>query len=385
MSINFRQSPTLGYTSYPDFSGDGAITFTFNTGASAAQVAADASLFNNWPSLVTAATTRSGPVTVYFMSNCTVTPDPAGNPWVFPLGSRFIGVASVFPNFTIDGGNDLQGVQLFSDMQITSNQNAQPPTLSGDNPSFTRFDNIDFSVTNGAIWSSGSPGALLILDGCQDANGDPVGANNNTFAFTAAQNFALELYSGTRVGQNCLFTPAVAGTLEVLVVPGCTMSGHQANVDAAWSGINFTAGPSQVPGSGDIASDGGNLSVIVIAGAPFTWPTPEASGIQLATSILLVDSNNAGNAAVTLGRIIGGVGCAFAQGQVLQVIASQTAGAGTDQITILQPNGAAIPGAPILRGIGATAGQARGVTLRCFRPDDPPNCWSVIDTFVVPA
>ena len=383
MSINFRQSPTLGYTSHPDFSGEGAITFTFNAGATAAQVLADPSLFNDWPSLVGAATSRNGPVTVYFLSNCTVTPGP--DPWVFPQGSSFIGLGSVFPNFVINGGNDLQGVELFSTMEITSDQVGAPPVLSQGNPSYTRFHSVDFSVTNGAIWGTSASGGTLILDSCQDASGDPLGSNNNVFAFAAADTFVLELYNGTRVGQNCIFTPAVAGTLEVLVVPGTTMSGFQANVDAGWAAINFTAGPAMIPGAGDISAGGGNLSVIQTAGAGFTWPTPESGGVQLASSMLQIDSNNAGNAAVTVGRVIGGAGTAFAQGQLLQVIATQTTGAGTDQITLLQPSGAAIPNSPILRGIGATAGQARGVTLRCDRADDPANCWSLVDTFTVPA
>ena len=66
MSINYRQAPTLGYTSHPDYSAAGAFTFTFNAGATDAQVAADPSLFNNWGDLVNEAGGRDGPVTVYF-------------------------------------------------------------------------------------------------------------------------------------------------------------------------------------------------------------------------------------------------------------------------------------------------------------------------------
>ena len=379
MSINYRQAPTLGYTSHPDYSADGAFTFTFNAGATDAQVAADPSLFNNWADLVNEATTRDGPVTVYFLSNCTVT----GTNNQFPQGSSFIGVPSIFPTFTTDNGTDVRGVELFESLSIVSNVGGGNPPLSEDNPAFTAFRSCDFNVVGGAIWGTGSAGAILVLDSCLDASGAAVGISNNIFAFVTADTYGLELYNGTQVAQNCIFTPpGVAGTLNVKVSPGCTMSGSQVNVDVAWT-LNFSSGVPSAPGLGDIASDGGNVSAITTAGAPFTWPTPAAGGVQLQTALLLINTGGAGSAAVTVGQISAG-GTIFAQGQVIQVVV--TVGALGEIITLLQPSGAAISGAPNILGLaGAAVGEARGCTLRCDRPNDPANCWSVIDTFVVPS
>ena len=379
MSINYRQAPTLGYVSHPDYSASGAFTFTFNAAATGAQVAADASLFNNWADLVAQATTRDGPVTVYFLSNCTVT----GTNNQFPQGSSFLGVPSIFPTFTTDNGTDVRGVELFQHLSIVSNVGGGTPPLGEDVPSFTAFRSCDFNVVGGAIWATTTAGALLVLDSCLDASGDALGTSNNIFAFVSANTFGLELYNGTQVAENCIFTTAVAGTLNVQVSPGCTMSGFQANVNVAWTTINFSSGVPSAPGRGDIASDGGNVSAITTAGAPFTWPSPASSEVQLQTALLEINTGGAGAAAVTVGQISGG-GTIFAQGQVIQVVV--TVGGVGDVITLLQPSGAALSGAPNLLGLaGAAVGEARGCTLRCDRADDPANTWSVIDTFVVPS
>ena len=274
-------------------------------------------------------------------------------------------------------------MELFENLSIASNVAGQPPPLAGEPPnSFIAFRSCDFNVTNGSVWGSESAGAILVLDSCFDASGAAVGTASAAFAFITADTYGIELYNGTQVAQNCIFTPAVGWHPERQGQPRLhhewLPGEHGRRLDAQlqlW-GAERTGPRRHRFGRWERIRD-------YDCGAPFTWPTPAAGGVQLQTALLLINTGGAGSAAVTVGQIAAG-GTIFAQGQVIQVVV--TVGAGGEIITLLQPSGAAISGAPNLLGLaGAAVGEARGCTLRCDRADDPANTWSVIDTFVVPS
>ena len=375
MAINVRQWPTLEIVGYPNFSANGAVTFTFNAAATQAQVDADASLFNNWATLAAEAAVRNGPVTVIFESNCTITGTNT-----FPQGSRFVGVASVFPQITSGAGVVTRNIQHFQSVELVCSPGG--PTSSFGSPTFSQFRDVVFNVTNpGTVIGLGASGGFS-LDHCFGPGGTDIGAGSPgpvVFFFSGANEYFIDLSNGTTLAPPAIATDAAAGGLGVIINPSATASGFFPNIDAAWGGLGSEVG------AGEILPNA-NLDTVTGINAAAQWPAAPNPNLESNTSLLYLSAATSGHN-VSIGNPGGGQ-CGFSQGQILRVINTTPGAAHT--LTLLQPNNATniLIGAgtnAVVEGDTAAAGGLRGVTLQCIRPFDPGKAWECINTFIVPA
>ena len=346
MAINIRQWPSTRIESYPDFGSVGCVSLTYDSGATAAQVAADDSLFNNWTLLVAGAVGRSGPVTVYLESDLDVTGTAALND--FPPGSSLIG-AGEQREVELSGSVGLQGISLFANIFISGDLTGTPPL--GD--SGIVFDGCEFDHIGGVVWGTGANGADITFRACMDAGAMTLGTTQEVVSITgvAADEYLIMLEGGTVAASNFLRANNVAYSVHFMQDQSAGASGLQTQAAGANLTLNYRTA----------ALAAANLdSAQGLATGDHIWPTagPDEER-QLMVQVLFVSTDNSGPVNLNIGR-----STAFVQGQMLSVINN---GNNADVITLRTAAGVPIRNGTV--GGGAAAPGVQNAVSMVFHND----------------
>ena len=341
MSINLRQGSHGPLESYPNPGSVGSVRFTFNAGATAAQVAADDSLFNNWTLLAAASTGRSGPVTVYLVTDLTVTGTAALNN--FPGGSQMMG-AGQLRTVTLSGTVGIRGIELFHSLQIVGDMTGVPPL----NDPAIIFRDCEFNHTVAPVVLLDTNGSTLNLQGCVDTGATVLGLTVPVVQITGAgaENYSLIMEDTTVLASNAVLANNVAYNLFYFYDQSAGASALQTQAAGAAIINTFSTAALSAP---NIDGSAGNI------GANTVWPIGAANeSAQLSAQFLIVGTDNSGDYTLDIGQTN-----AFIQGQILYV---RNAGNNGDTITLRNPGGGAILGATVI-GTAGGAGTQNCVTL----------------------
>ena len=336
MAINVRQWPSTRLESYPDFGSVGCVCFTYNAGATAAQVAADDSLFNNWTLLAAGAVGRSGPVTVYLESDLVVTGTTALNN--FPAGSSLIG-AGALRGVALSGSVGLRGISLFANMLIGGDLTGTPPL--GDTGIV--FDGCEFAHTGGVVWGTGANGSDVTFHGCMDQGAAILGATQEVISITGASSdqYSIQLEGGTVAASNFLVANNVAYFISFNQDQSAGASALQTQAAGASLTVNYRTA-SLAAANLDSAQN--------LATGDHVWPTAGANEqAQLMVQVLFVSTDGSGAVNLNVGR-----STAFVQGQMLSVI---NTGNNANVITLRTAAGANIRNGTVGGGAAASGVQ----------------------------
>ncbi len=337
--MTVKEKNAEGLVAYPFAGNAGCACYTFDANATAASLAADPTLFNDWGTMAKVIADNSqAPVEVTFESNVTI---PSGI-FTFPSGSKFIGAASFFPELTLSAGARLRGVQYFSDFGVKNTLDTG--TIAGESNGDTTwmvFEGCEFNA-NQPVTVFTKAEAVLSLTSCSDNNAVGVGGTGPVFEFKGANEFQLVADGGTVIRSDALKCENVAGTLFVSLGDGAACSSLQSNKGASFNIVN-AANPS-VYGAR-------NRSGVTLTGDAI-WPIAGPDdGMQLTTASIFIDNTSGAGVNLQVGR-----STEFSEGQIVYIANVSPGGAG-NVVNLQHPSGNAFL---TIKPYGAGAG-----TLNC--------------------
>ena len=345
------QKNTAGLIAWP-FAGEaGCACFTFDSGATPAQLAQEPTLVDNWTDLMAAVTTgHLSPVTVNFLSNATI---PTGTS-VFPNGSTFMGVDQFQISF--QDNVTLQGVAYWTNLQIVPSPTSSTSPIVNEDSVHLSDCTVTYGGGGSPLFSYSTTQCILRFEGCGDVGRPDAGVDPIIFV---ADAITLNLILiGTVFFPPGIGSDASANTIAVVIGADASFSRGQTNFNFGAGGIVQAQGRvhslgGRGTGSGiiDLGSLGGN----------FVFGQDGGTSVQSALSVgLIYVGNSAGG---TINLTLGPSGVAYTPGQVI-VIKYQGASDGSEganKVQIMQPDGATpvvfgpATGTAVIGGNGSSA------------------------------